>query len=113
MAGTGSEGRITKDDVLRHLSAARPRQRWPKAAVERSCAAAAPSWPAAGGADDQDARHHCPAHGGEHAISPHVHTVYKVDMTRIVRMREREKAGFEQQQRRQAHLYAVYRRGGG
>jgi len=29
-------------------------------------------------------------------ISPHVHTVYKVDMTRIVRLREREKAGFEQ-----------------
>ena len=30
-------------------------------------------------------------------ISPHVHTVYKVDMTRIVRLREREKARFEQQ----------------
>ena len=29
-------------------------------------------------------------------ISPHVHTVYKVDMTRIVRLREREKAAFEQ-----------------
>ena len=28
--------------------------------------------------------------------SPHVHTVYKVDMTRIVRLREREKAAFEQ-----------------
>jgi 2-oxoglutarate dehydrogenase E2 component (dihydrolipoamide succinyltransferase) len=30
-------------------------------------------------------------------ISPHVHSVYKVDMTRIVRLREREKARFEQQ----------------
>jgi 2-oxoglutarate dehydrogenase E2 component (dihydrolipoamide succinyltransferase) len=29
-------------------------------------------------------------------ISPHVHSVYKVDMTRIVRLRDREKAGFEQ-----------------
>jgi 2-oxoglutarate dehydrogenase E2 component (dihydrolipoamide succinyltransferase) len=29
-------------------------------------------------------------------ISPHVHSVYKVDMTRIARLREREKAGFEQ-----------------
>jgi len=28
--------------------------------------------------------------------SPHVHTVYKVDMTRIVRLREREKNKFEQ-----------------
>jgi 2-oxoglutarate dehydrogenase E2 component (dihydrolipoamide succinyltransferase) len=29
-------------------------------------------------------------------ISPHVHTVYKVDMTRIVRLRDRERAAFEQ-----------------
>src|SRR5205814_6474269 len=28
--------------------------------------------------------------------SPHAYSVYKIDMTRIVRMREREKAGFEQ-----------------
>ena len=28
--------------------------------------------------------------------SPHVHTVYKVDMTRIARLREREKAAFQQ-----------------
>jgi 2-oxoglutarate dehydrogenase E2 component (dihydrolipoamide succinyltransferase) len=27
--------------------------------------------------------------------SPHAYTVYKIDMTRVVRMREREKAGFE------------------
>jgi 2-oxoglutarate dehydrogenase E2 component (dihydrolipoamide succinyltransferase) len=30
-------------------------------------------------------------------ISPHVHSVYKIDMTRIARLREREKVGFEQQ----------------
>ncbi len=30
-------------------------------------------------------------------ISPHVHTVYKIDMTRIARLREREKARFEAQ----------------
>jgi 2-oxoglutarate dehydrogenase E2 component (dihydrolipoamide succinyltransferase) len=29
-------------------------------------------------------------------ISPHVHSVFKVDMTRIVRIRERDKAAFEQ-----------------
>jgi 2-oxoglutarate dehydrogenase E2 component (dihydrolipoamide succinyltransferase) len=29
-------------------------------------------------------------------ISPHAHTVYKVDMTRIARLRDRERAGFEQ-----------------
>jgi 2-oxoglutarate dehydrogenase E2 component (dihydrolipoamide succinyltransferase) len=27
---------------------------------------------------------------------PHAHSVYKVDMTRIVRLRDRERAGFEQ-----------------
>ena len=30
-------------------------------------------------------------------ISPHAHTVYKIDMTRIVRLRERERSRFEQQ----------------
>jgi len=29
-------------------------------------------------------------------ISPHVHTVFRIDMTRVVRLREREKARFEQ-----------------
>ena len=29
-------------------------------------------------------------------ISPHVHTVYKVDMTRVARLRDRHKAAFEQ-----------------
>lgn len=29
-------------------------------------------------------------------ISPHVHTIFKVDMTRIVRIREREKGNYEQ-----------------
>jgi 2-oxoglutarate dehydrogenase E2 component (dihydrolipoamide succinyltransferase) len=30
------------------------------------------------------------------AIAPHVYTVYKIDMTRIVRLRERERSRFEQ-----------------
>ena len=42
-------------------------------------------------------------------ISPHVHTVYKVDMTRIVRLREREKGAIRAAQWREAHLHAVYR----
>jgi pyruvate dehydrogenase E2 component (dihydrolipoamide acetyltransferase) len=29
-------------------------------------------------------------------ISPHAHMVYRIDMTRITRLRERERAGFEQ-----------------
>jgi 2-oxoglutarate dehydrogenase E2 component (dihydrolipoamide succinyltransferase) len=89
VAGTGSDGRITKDDVLRYLS-------------EHGAGSNAVSAPAVA------------ALSGELAplskmrtiiaqrmveslrISPHVHTVFKVDMTRVVRLREREKAAFEQ-----------------
>ncbi|MGD0732141.1 MAG: 2-oxoglutarate dehydrogenase, E2 component, dihydrolipoamide succinyltransferase [Terracidiphilus sp.] len=91
VSGSGSEGRITKEDVLRHLS-------------ER--ASGTPAVPS-------EAPLGAPQAPGELAplsrmraiiaqrmveslvISPHVHTVFKVDMTRIVRLREREKAGFE------------------
>ncbi len=45
--------------------------------------------------------------------SPHVHSVYKVDMTRVARLREREKAGFRAAPWREAHLHAVHRGGGG
>ena len=117
IAGTGSAGRITKEDVLKHLS-------------ERgSGSAAGPSAPAAGPATAPAAAVSAlpgtvarlaacgpslpSAWSRACAISPHVHTVYKVDMTRIVRIREREKADLEQQQRRQAYLHAVYRRGRG
>ena len=87
--GTGSDGRITKEDILRSMAEGAPPR-----------AAAAPTAPP-------------PVIPGElvpltkmRAIiaqrmvesmqtSPHAHTVYKVDMTRIVRLREREKAAFE------------------
>jgi 2-oxoglutarate dehydrogenase E2 component (dihydrolipoamide succinyltransferase) len=89
IAGTGSEGRITKEDVLRHLG-----QRGPgSAAAARPAAASLPG-------------HLAPLTRMRAIIaqrmvesvqiSPHVHTVYKVDMTRVVRIRARDKAGFEQ-----------------
>ena len=43
-------------------------------------------------------------------ISPHVYTVYKVDMTRIARLRERERAGFEQRNGVKLDLHALHRR---
>jgi 2-oxoglutarate dehydrogenase E2 component (dihydrolipoamide succinyltransferase) len=87
VAGSGSEGRITKDDVLRHLSqkgqgtAPSPPQVAPEVLVQpmskmRSIIAQRMV--------------------DSLAISPHVYEVFKVDMTRIVRLREREKASFEQ-----------------
>jgi 2-oxoglutarate dehydrogenase E2 component (dihydrolipoamide succinyltransferase) len=91
IAGTGAEGRITKEDVLRHLS-------------EHGT----------GGAANASSTTRPQPQGTQVApltkmraiiaqrmvesmqTSPHVHIVYKVDMTRIVRLREQEKARFEQ-----------------
>ena len=101
--GTGSEGRITKADILGHLEGgAKP------AAAAAPAASAPASTPAA-------AKPAAPApQPGElvpmskmrsiiaqrmvesKRISPHVHTVFKVDMTRIVKLREKEKAKYEQ-----------------
>ena len=89
VAGSGLGGRITKEDILAHLKNYGP--------------GSAPVPPA-------DLSAHLP---GElvpmtkmrtiiaqrmvesKRIAPHVHSVYKVDMTRIVQLRQRERAGFE------------------
>jgi 2-oxoglutarate dehydrogenase E2 component (dihydrolipoamide succinyltransferase) len=85
--GTGSSGRITKHDVhsyLKHpvLKASSPAQPAPLKGevvpLTRMRAIIAQRM-----VDSM-------------RISPHVHSVYKIDMTRIVRLREREKAAFEQ-----------------
>jgi 2-oxoglutarate dehydrogenase E2 component (dihydrolipoamide succinyltransferase) len=85
--GTGLGGRITKEDILRHLSE--------KPAAK---AVAAPR-PRVAGAPQPLSRMR--AIIGQRMveslqISPHAHTVYRIDMTRIARLRERERAGFEQ-----------------
>jgi 2-oxoglutarate dehydrogenase E2 component (dihydrolipoamide succinyltransferase) len=101
VAGTGSAGRITKADILGY--------------IEHPTAKAAPV--AAGSVAAAPAKATAPAVApipGELVpmtkmrsiiarrmvesmqISPHVHSVFKVDMTRIVRIREKEKAKYEQ-----------------
>ncbi len=88
VAGTGSEGRITKEDVLRHVSgtygtanssSTAPVSQQAPVPLTRMRAIIAQRMVES------------------KQISPHVHSVYKVDMTRIARLREREKARFEQQ----------------
>jgi 2-oxoglutarate dehydrogenase E2 component (dihydrolipoamide succinyltransferase) len=101
--GTGASGRITKQDIVGHLEGGAP------AATPAATPAAAPSAakpaPAAPASAPQP---------GElvplskmrsiiakrmvesKATSPHVHTVFKVDMTRIVKLREKEKNKYEQ-----------------
>ena len=90
VAGTGSEGRICKEDVLRHLS-----EHDVGRAVTRPATPAAPSL--AGQVVPLSRMRAIIAERMVESkrISPHLHTVYKVDMTRIVKIREREKAGFE------------------
>jgi pyruvate dehydrogenase E2 component (dihydrolipoamide acetyltransferase) len=122
LGGTGPEGRVTKEDVLRYLEQRESASRRPAVsavpetptpAAETRVAAAKPvSVPAAPPAAAA-APPPAPVPGelvpltkmraiiaqrmAESAqIAPHVHTVFRVDMTRIVQLREREKAKFEQ-----------------
>ena len=118
--GTGPEGRITKEDVLHHLeqleTAVQPTASTPvpAAAPSQPSPTVLPSKPqppatTAGFAAQPAA----PLPGDAVPLSkmrgiiaqrmaeswrtiPHVHTVFKVDMTRIVRLREGEKVEYEQ-----------------
>jgi pyruvate dehydrogenase E2 component (dihydrolipoamide acetyltransferase) len=100
--GTGSSGRITKDDVLQYIDKG--------GAKAAASAAAPPAAPKPAGAP-------APAAGPQPGelvpltrmrsiiaqrmvdskrTSAHVHTVFKIDLTRIVKIREKEKAKYEQ-----------------
>jgi 2-oxoglutarate dehydrogenase E2 component (dihydrolipoamide succinyltransferase) len=92
IAGSGSAGRITKEDVLNHLAAQGPGSSAPKAQL------AAPQVPQVAPQPLSRMRTIIAQRMVESMqTSPHVHSVYKVDMSRIVRLREREKARFELQ----------------
>ena len=108
--GTGLGGRISKTDILAHIEAgkggvvpARPAPPPPAATP----AAAPPAVPPAPGARVPGAlveavpmstmRQKIAAHMVESKrTSPHVHTVFAVDMTRVARVREKTKGEFEQ-----------------
>jgi 2-oxoglutarate dehydrogenase E2 component (dihydrolipoamide succinyltransferase) len=106
--GTGSSGRITKDDVLQYIDKGGAKVVAP--------AAAAPS-PAAPPPAPKPAGAPAPVAGPQPGelvpltrmrsiiaqrmvdskrTSAHVHTVFKIDLTRIVKIREKEKAKYEQ-----------------
>jgi 2-oxoglutarate dehydrogenase E2 component (dihydrolipoamide succinyltransferase) len=107
--GTGGSGRITKTDVLQYLEkggAARPgaAQTAPSAAAAPAPTAPKPAAPAA--APSVTPGELVPMTRMRSIIaqrmvdskrtSAHVHTVFKIDMTRIVKLREKEKAKYEQ-----------------
>ncbi|MGA8529593.1 MAG: 2-oxoglutarate dehydrogenase, E2 component, dihydrolipoamide succinyltransferase [Acidobacteriaceae bacterium] len=110
VSGTGAGGRVTKEDILGYIekgpsaAPARPAQAAPVVA-QASAAAAKPAVSAPAAATPQpgelvpltrmrsiiaqrmvESKH----------TSPHVHTVFKVDFTRIVKIREKEKSKYEQ-----------------
>ena len=106
IAGTGSAGRITKEDVLGHM------QKGAAPAVAPAPVAAAPTPAATAPVSAPFAP--APALAGQlvpmtkmrsiiaqrmvdsKRTNAHVHTVFKIDMTRIVRLREKEKSKYEQ-----------------
>jgi 2-oxoglutarate dehydrogenase E2 component (dihydrolipoamide succinyltransferase) len=102
---TGASGRITKQDILGHLEGGAPAAAKP-AVPAPAAAAPAPAKPAAPAAPQPQPGELVPMTKmraiiakrmvESKATSAHVHTVFKVDMTRIVKLREKEKNKYEQ-----------------
>jgi pyruvate dehydrogenase E2 component (dihydrolipoamide acetyltransferase) len=100
--GTGSSGRINKDDILSFI-----KEGGAKAAVGKGAPSSHVPQPKAELPQPKALTAEVVPLTKMRAIiaqrmveskrtSPHVHSVYKVDMTRVVRLRDREKDGFEQ-----------------
>jgi len=99
ITGTGSEGRISKEDVLRAASSRGSAQLPIQKSVPPQVAQVPPPELASLPADPVPLTR-MRAIIAERMlesvrVSPHVYTVYKVDMTRIARLREQRKAGFD------------------
>ncbi len=112
VSGTGASGRITKSDILGHLDS--PAKPAPAATavttvpptVSAVQSAPATTAPAKTAAPTQQLGERVEMTKMRSIIaqrmveskrtSPHVHTVFKVDMTRIVKLREKEKNKYEQ-----------------
>ncbi len=104
--GTGASGRITKTDILGHLEQGPKPVAAPPASMVPAASAPAPAAPAKPVAPQPQPGELVPMTKMRSIIaqrmveskrtSPHVHTVFKVDMTRIVKLREKEKTKYEQ-----------------
>jgi len=103
VSGTGSHGRVTKDDILAYLEqrkATPPRE----AAPPRPDTPAVPPAPRPAFAGDsrREPLSIMRQRIAEHMVasrrtSPHVHTVFEADMSTIVALREAHKKAFEEQ----------------
>jgi 2-oxoglutarate dehydrogenase E2 component (dihydrolipoamide succinyltransferase) len=108
LSGTGASGRITKADIVGHLEGgAKPAPVTPAAPAPTAATPSAPAPAASKPAAVTPQPGELVPMTKMRAIiakrmveskhtSPHVHTIFKVDMTRIVKLREREKNKYEQ-----------------
>jgi len=99
VAGTGHANRITKEDVLRAASSTAAQSPVQKSAAPQVAAERAPDLATLPTEPVPLTRMR--AIIAERMVesvrvSPHVYSVYKIDMTRIARLREQHKAAFEQ-----------------
>jgi 2-oxoglutarate dehydrogenase E2 component (dihydrolipoamide succinyltransferase) len=99
--GTGSAGRITKDDILGYLSQ-KGQAKTPAASQTPAKTPPAGELPAVspliGTVQPLSKMRAIIAQRMKQSVdtAPHANMVYKIDMTRIARLRERERASFEQ-----------------
>jgi pyruvate dehydrogenase E2 component (dihydrolipoamide acetyltransferase) len=99
VAGTGAAGRVTKSDIVGFIEGgAKPTVAPAAQPPAAKPAAAAPAQPLPGELVPMTKMRAIIAQRMVESkrISPHVHTVFKVDMTRIVKLREKEKNKYEQ-----------------
>jgi pyruvate dehydrogenase E2 component (dihydrolipoamide acetyltransferase) len=97
--GTGASGRITKTDIVGHLEqGSKPAALAPVASAPAPAAKPAAPQPQPGELVPMSKMRSIIAQRMVESkrTSPHVHTVFKVDMTRIVKIREKEKSKYEQ-----------------
>lgn len=98
--GSGAAGRITKTDIIGHLEGGAKPAATPAVSASAPAAAkpAAAAQPQPGELVPMSKMRSIIAQRMVESkrTSPHVHTVFKVDMTRIVKIREKEKAKYEQ-----------------
>jgi len=113
IAGSGSAGRITKNDIVGYIQGgAKPAVAAPAASAP-AAAASAPATPAVQPTASAAAPAAAPMLGElvpmtkmraiiakrmveSKATSPHVHSTFRIDMTRIVKLRDKEKNKYEQ-----------------
>jgi 2-oxoglutarate dehydrogenase E2 component (dihydrolipoamide succinyltransferase) len=103
--GSGSVGRITKQDVLEFLEKHGPGGSAPAPVAKKAAAATMPAAaarpappPLSGDVVPMSKMRAIIAQRMVESVqtSPHAHTVYKVDMTRVARLRDRERNAFDQ-----------------